>query len=41
MPNSRQFKVVFVTENHGAGIGPTASADREVMYTGKAVTLKP
>jgi alpha-D-xyloside xylohydrolase len=39
--NARQFKLVFVAETHGAGIGATAKADREVMYEGRAVTLRP
>jgi len=38
---SRQFKVVFVAESHGAGIGATAKANREVSYEGKTVTVKP
>jgi len=41
MPTSRQFKVVFVAESHGAGIGATAKANREVSYEGKTVTVKP
>jgi hypothetical protein len=41
MLSNRQFKVVFVTDSHGAGIGATAKADREVMYAGKAMTVKP
>ena len=41
MPSSRQFKVVFVADGHGAGIGATAKADRAVAYAGKAVTVKP
>jgi alpha-D-xyloside xylohydrolase len=41
MPASRNFKVVFVAASHGAGIGATAKADRELVYEGKAVTLKP
>jgi len=41
MPSSRQFKVVFVADSHGAGIGATAKSDREVSYSGKSVTVKP
>jgi hypothetical protein len=41
MPTSRQFKLVFVTDEHGAGIGATAKANREVAYEGKTVTVKP
>lgn len=41
MPISRRFKVIFVAESHGAGIGTTAKSDREVVYDGKTVTVKP
>ena len=41
MPASRTFRVVFVGEGHGAGIGPTAQADRVVTYAGQAVVVKP
>ena len=40
-PLAAQFKIVFVAGSHGAGIGATAKADREMVYEGKAVTVKP
>jgi alpha-D-xyloside xylohydrolase len=36
---NRSFRVVFVGENHGAGIGATAQADRVVQYSGKAIAV--
>jgi alpha-D-xyloside xylohydrolase len=41
MLESRTFHVVFVGENHGAGINPEAQADKTVTYSGKAVTVAP
>jgi alpha-D-xyloside xylohydrolase len=41
MPAARTFRVVFVGENHGAGIGATAQPDRVVRYDGKQVTVQP
>jgi alpha-D-xyloside xylohydrolase len=41
MPNSRTFRIVFVADGHGVGIGPTAQADRVVEYRGDAVAVKP
>ena len=41
MPANRTFRVVFVAENHGGGIGTTAQPDRTVKYDGRAVTVKP
>jgi alpha-D-xyloside xylohydrolase len=41
MRNSRQFKVVFVAETHGTGIGAAAKPDCEVAYAGQSVTVKP
>jgi alpha-D-xyloside xylohydrolase len=38
---NRTFRVVFVRENHGVGIGATAQADRLVQYAGKQVTVQP
>jgi alpha-D-xyloside xylohydrolase len=38
---SRTFRVVFVGEGHGAGIGATPQADRVVQYSGSPVTVKP
>jgi alpha-D-xyloside xylohydrolase len=39
MPASRTFNIVFVGENHGAGIAESPTADRTVTYTGAAVTV--
>ena len=33
----RTFRVVFVGNNHGAGVEP-AAADREMKYAGRAIT---
>ncbi|HUI40329.1 MAG TPA: DUF5110 domain-containing protein, partial [Terriglobia bacterium] len=41
MLSSRGFRVVFVSDSHGGGIGATEKADREVSYEGKTVTVKP
>ena len=38
---NRTFRVVFVAENHGAGIGAAAQPDRTVRYDGTAITVKP
>ena len=40
MLKDRTFNVFFVTENHGAGVEPTESADQIVKYAGQAVTVK-
>ncbi len=37
----RTFRIVFVGENHGAGIGPTEQADKVVQYSGKQITVSP
>src|SRR5215469_7113578 len=37
---SREFRVVFVREGHGTGIGQSAQADSIVRYSGKTVTVK-
>jgi alpha-D-xyloside xylohydrolase len=39
MPTARTFRVVFVREGHGTGIGQTAQPDRVVSYSGHAVTV--
>jgi alpha-D-xyloside xylohydrolase len=39
MPQARTFRVVFVREGHGIGIGQTAQPDRVVSYSGHAVTV--
>jgi len=36
---SRRFRLVFVRENHGAGIEPTDRPDRVVVYDGKELTI--
>ena len=36
---SRTFRVVFVGEGHGTGIGQTAQPDKVVEYSGAAVTV--
>jgi alpha-D-xyloside xylohydrolase len=41
MLESRTFQIVFVTENHGAGIGPTERADKTVRYAGQSLSVKP
>ena len=41
MLESRVFHVVFVSENHGAGIEPSTQADKTVTYTGQAVLVRP
>jgi alpha-D-xyloside xylohydrolase len=38
---SRTFRVVFVGESHGAGIGATPQPDRVVQYSGKPVKIGP
>ncbi len=38
---SRTFHVVFVSENHGAGIPPTDQADKMVRYAGQSVSVRP
>jgi len=35
MLESRTFRVVFVSENHGTGGDLTATADKTVKYSGK------
>jgi alpha-D-xyloside xylohydrolase len=39
MLGERTFNIVLVGKDHGVGEKPTASADREVRYTGQAVTV--
>ena len=41
MLESRSFRVVFVSENHGVGINPTDEADKVVQYSGKQISLTP
>jgi len=40
MLQSRTFRIVFVGENHGAGIDPSERSDKDVTYLGKAVSLR-
>jgi len=35
----RTFHVVFVSDGHGAGIDPAATADKTVEYTGAQVSV--
>jgi alpha-D-xyloside xylohydrolase len=39
MLNARTFRVVFVGDNHGTGIGMTAQSDKVVDYLGKPITI--
>jgi len=41
MLESRSFRVVFVSENHGVGINPAGDADKVVQYSGKQTTVNP
>ena len=41
MLEKRTFRVVFVTENHGAGGGLTENADKAVSYSGKKISVTP
>ena len=41
MLESRSFRVVFVSENHGVGVNPADEADKVVQYLGKQVTVTP
>jgi alpha-D-xyloside xylohydrolase len=41
MLETRTFRVVFVGDNHGVGIGPSETADKVVQYSGKQVTVVP
>lgn len=40
MLKERTFRVVWVSENHGAGIASTDKADTEIHYNGSAVNVK-
>jgi len=35
---TRTFRVIFAGENHGAGIGQSAQADKVVSYDGKRIS---
>jgi alpha-D-xyloside xylohydrolase len=39
MLKARTFRIVFVGDNHGNGIEPTAQSDKTVDYSGKSVTV--
>jgi alpha-D-xyloside xylohydrolase len=41
MLQSRAFQVVFVGENHGAGIKAEERADKVVQYSGKQIAVIP
>ncbi len=41
MLKNRTFRVVFVGENHGAGIGPEERPDKTVEYAGKQTVVAP
>jgi len=41
MLENRTFRVIFVSENHGAGIDATDRADKTVTYTGQSVSVTP
>jgi alpha-D-xyloside xylohydrolase len=43
MLESRSFRLVFVSENHGVGVGASATdaADKVVQYSGKQITVTP
>ncbi len=41
MLESRVFKIVFVGENHGAGISPEERPDKTVQYAGKQTVVAP
>ena len=41
MLESRSFRLIFVSENHGVGVSPTDAADKVVEYSGKQITVTP
>ena len=41
MLESRSFRVVFVSENHGVGVNPADEADKIVQYSGKQISVTP
>jgi len=41
MLENRTFRVVFVTENHGAGVNLASEPDKVVQYSGKQMTVAP
>ncbi|HVS93546.1 MAG TPA: TIM-barrel domain-containing protein [Mucilaginibacter sp.] len=40
MPKTRRFNIVLVNGSHGADENVTGKADKEVVYRGKAITVK-
>jgi alpha-D-xyloside xylohydrolase len=40
MPASIRIDIVWVSNEHGAGIAPVANPDKTVEYTGKAISVK-
>jgi tRNA U38,U39,U40 pseudouridine synthase TruA len=41
MLESREFEIVFVSDNHGSGIELAGRADKKVHYTGQSISVKP
>ena len=41
MLDSRTFRVVFVGDNHGASVEPTAQPDKIVQYSGVKISVSP
>jgi alpha-D-xyloside xylohydrolase len=41
MLESREFEIVFVSDNHGGGIELAGRADKTVRYTGQSVSVNP
>ena len=41
MLESREFEIVFVSDNHGGGIELAGRADKTVRYTGRSMSVKP
>jgi alpha-D-xyloside xylohydrolase len=41
MIESRTFRIVFVSENHGVGVNPADDVDKVVQYSGKQVSVTP
>jgi alpha-D-xyloside xylohydrolase len=39
MLESRTFRIVFVSENHGVGVSSADEADKVVQYSGKQITV--
>jgi alpha-D-xyloside xylohydrolase len=39
MLESRTFRIVLVSENHGGGVESTASPDQTIQYSGREVSV--